>query len=428
MNYKEIDKEVQELKNKYRCDNERIRAIEHERFLNIKNSEKEIKSKLFQGNITYNNNDWKHKPVKFDNEEYIFCSFKYSKFGRTAVLREQDMYHVQVNFWNVTFSNCTFENIYFTESRFWGCKFINCSFKEFAVIFDNCVFRNIEMEQNDKGGLEAINISTEFELCNITGTRFRNSTTSNMIFENNTFVLSSFMDCDMENCIFDGNAFYSTVINNSNIFNLNIINMKYSDIEFHFTNQEKDTNLHKKIYVSKMDNKYITNGKNDYKVLAKMYYTLLEYLQKKNLDTENMGEYRYLYYVYSMLSKRHFWEQVWERISWLICGFGEKIERLFISFLIVILLPAIGYMFAGINIGQSVIKYTFVGGKRVGIIQILKDFGICLHFSIVTFSTVGYGNITPYGAGSYLISALQILTGILFLAVFTSVILKKILR
>ncbi|NSA58527.1 hypothetical protein BCD94_000007 [Clostridium beijerinckii] len=30
-----------------------------------------------------------------------------------------------------------------------------------------------------------------------------------MIFENNTFILSSFTDCEMEDCIFDGNAFYS---------------------------------------------------------------------------------------------------------------------------------------------------------------------------------------------------------------------------
>lgn len=428
MDYINRDKEVDELKKTYRAESKRIRDIENSRFLEMKDSEKEIKCRMYENDITYNNNDWKYKPIKFDNNEYIFCSFKDSKFGKTAVLSEEDMYHVQVNFWNVTFNNCIFENIYFDASRFFGCKFINCSFSEFGVVFDNCVFRNIAIEQNPKGEHETINVSTEFVSCRITGTRFRNSTTANMIFQDNTFVLSSFMDCEMEDCIFDGNGFYSTVINNSNIFNLNIINVKHADIEFHFTNQEKDTNLHKKIYVSKMNNKYITQGKDDYKILAKMYYTLIEYLQKKNLDTDNMGEYRYLYNYYSMLSKEYFLGQVWERISWLICGFGEKMERLFICFISIILLPAIGYMFTGINVGESIIKYTIIGGNPVEIIQLIKDFGMCLHFSIVTFSTVGYGNITPYGAGSYFVSAVQILTGMLFSAIFTSVILKKILR
>lgn len=428
MDYKKIDKEVKDLINKYRVENNRIRDIEFAKFIKVKDSAEEIKYKLFQ-DVTYNNNDWKHKPIEFNYNEYIFCSFKDSKFGKTAVLREEDMYHaVQVHFWNVTFNNCVFENVYFNASWFWGCKFINCSFKEFGVIFDNCVFRHMTMEQNAEGSHESINVSTEFVSCNISGTRFRNSIGANMIFQDNTFILSSFTGCEMEDCIFDGNAFYSTVINNSNIFNLNIINMKHPDIEFHFTSREKDTNLHKKIYVSKMDNKYITNEKDDYRILVKMYYTLLEYLQKKNLDTENMSEYRFLYNYYSMLSKEHFWEQMWERISWLICGFGEKMGWLFRSFIIIILFPAIGYMFTGINVGNSIIKYTFVGGTPVGIIQIIKDFGMCLHFSIVTFSTVGYGNITPYGAGSYFISALQIITGIIFLATFTSVILKRILK
>jgi Uncharacterized low-complexity proteins len=333
-----------------------------------------------------------------------------------------------VNFWNVTFNNCNFENIYFEASRFWGCKFINCNFSEFGVVFDNCVFRNIEIEYDEnKNEHVDINVSTEFESCTFTRTRFRNSTTSNMIFENNTFILSSFTDCEMEDCIFDGNAFYSTIINNSNILNLNIIRIVNANIEFHFTNQEKDTNLHKSIYVSKIDNKYITKGKDDFKILAKMYYTLINYLQSKNLDTDNMSEYRFLYSYYSMLSKQRL-NQIWDRISWLICGFGEKIERLFGWFIFFILAPAAGYMISGIKVGESVINYDVIGGTPVGLDKWMEDFGMCLHFSIVTFSTVGYGNIIPDGLGSYIISASQILIGILFIATLTSVTIKKILK
>jgi len=83
-----------------------------------------------------------------------------------------------------------------------------------------------------------------------------------------------------------------------------------------------------------------------------------------------MAEYRYLYNYYSLLSKEHWWERMWERISWLICGFCEKMERLFICFLSVILLPAIGYIVTDINIGCSILKYTIVGGTPISIIEI----------------------------------------------------------
>lgn len=72
-------------------------------------------------------------------------------------------------------------------------------------------------------------------------------------------------------------------------------------------------------------------------------------------------------------------------------------------------------------------RYPLIDGTEFSLISFVKDFGKCLHFSIVTFSTVGYGNIVPSGI-SYIISAIQILIGVLFVALFTSIMLKKILR
>ena len=116
LDYKKRDKEVKKLKDKYKSDTTLVRKRDYENFVQIKESGKEGKSKLFE-NYTYRNNKWKCDPITFDDKEYIFCSFIESKFGKSAVLREEDMYHVQVNFWNVTFNNCNFENIYFEASR-----------------------------------------------------------------------------------------------------------------------------------------------------------------------------------------------------------------------------------------------------------------------------------------------------------------------
>jgi hypothetical protein len=86
-------------------------------------------------------------------------------------------------------------------------------------------------------------------------------------------------------------------------------------------------------------------------------------------------------------------------------------------------------LLCGLQIGSELypLKYHIGGEGTFNLINLVKDFGKCVHFSIVTFSTVGYGNIVPYG-WSYVISAVQILMGVVFVAVFTSVVLKKILK
>ena len=130
---------------------------------------------------------------------------------------------------------------------------------------------------------------------------------------------------------------------------------------------------------------------------------------------------------YFSMRGKQWWQQVWDRFSWLVCGYGEKLRRFVVTFLLTIIIPAIGYLFCGIKVGDKTIRYPLIDGTEFSLINFVKDFGKCLHFSIVTFSTVGYGNIVPSGI-SYIISAIQILIGVLFVALFTSIMLKKILR
>ena len=158
----------------------------------------------------------------------------------------------------------------------------------------------------------------------------------------------------------------------------------------------------------------LSNGKLNYG---------LRHIKQKLYEEE---VYRYCYNYFSMRGKQ-WWQQVWDRFSWLVCGYGEKLGRFVVTFLLTIIIPAIGYLFCGIKVGDKTIRYPLIDGTEFSLINFVKDFGKCLHFSIVTFSTVGYGNIVPSGI-SYIISAIQILIGVLFVALFTSIMLKKILR
>ncbi|MBU7025782.1 MAG: two pore domain potassium channel family protein [Theionarchaea archaeon] len=56
-----------------------------------------------------------------------------------------------------------------------------------------------------------------------------------------------------------------------------------------------------------------------------------------------------------------------------------------------------------------------------------KDFGYCLYYSIVTFTTLGYGDIHPLGY-SHIIASVEALTGAFFIALFVVVFARKMMR
>ena len=423
LNYIKEDEKVNEKIILYRKSSKIVEEDDRCKQLQVQENKNPENAYMFQ-DYEYNNREWQKEHILFDKKEYIFCSFKNTKFGRKAVLDEDKMYCTNSSFWDVTFENCTFENIYFDACYFWNCTFKNCRFSEYKTIFNNCCLKQLSMIQEESGFATKYG-STEFINCDMTSVEWRSCLGDRMIFEGNTFMDVSFRQCEMPDVIMKDNRFYSTYFNNCDIRNLCIIGIRNADLEFHFTDKSKDINMHKKIYIGKIDEQFMKE-KDEFEAASKMYYTLLDYLGMKNIDTEYMSEYRYCYNYFSMRGKQ-WWQQVWDRFSWLVCGYGEKLGRFVVTFLLTIIIPAIGYLFCGIKVGDKTIRYPLIDGTEFSLINFVKDFGKCLHFSIVTFSTVGYGNIVPSGI-SYIISAIQILIGVLFVALFTSIMLKKILR
>lgn len=129
-----------------------------------------------------------------------------------------------------------------------------------------------------------------------------------------------------------------------------------------------------------------------------------------------------------MMIKNDFWDRCILFMSWILFGFGERMGRFLLWICIYIITFSVIYMFTGItNSSGEVVKYVLNGGTPVSFSEVINDFLQCMHFSIVTFSTVGYGNITPYG-WSLLVSAIQIISGVIVVSLFTSVIVKKFIK
>ncbi len=105
------------------------------------------------------------------------------------------------------------------------------------------------------------------------------------------------------------------------------------------------------------------------------------------------------------------------------CGYGEKPDRVIISALVLIFVCTIGFFFLGIHHGEEIIVFSPASTYQ----ENLLSFGYCAYYSVVTFTTLGYGDMTPFG-WSRLLAAFEAFTGAFAISLFVVVFVKKMTR
>lgn len=106
-------------------------------------------------------------------------------------------------------------------------------------------------------------------------------------------------------------------------------------------------------------------------------------------------------------------ETLWLSILWVLCGYGERPGRAFASFLVTIFLFALIYMnLSLVNVDGTILHY---------------DFGNALYFSVVTFTSLGYGDIRPTGIAK-MFAGMEALLGIFLISLFVFVFCRKMVR
>ncbi|WP_068545400.1 pentapeptide repeat-containing protein [Thalassotalea crassostreae] len=107
----------------------------------------------------------------------------------------------------------------------------------------------------------------------------------------------------------------------------------------------------------------------------------------------------------------------------LFCGYGEEPLRVVKFSILLIFICALLYFFTGIRIDGE--PFYFQSGDSL--LVNLEHFLTCLYYSVVTFTTLGYGEITPIGI-SRAIAATEAFTGSFTIALFVVVFVKKMTR
>lgn len=107
----------------------------------------------------------------------------------------------------------------------------------------------------------------------------------------------------------------------------------------------------------------------------------------------------------------------------IFCGYGEAPLRIIGLSIAIIFVCAVIYAFTGLSYNGIVQEMS----KEQSLQQNINFFFSSLYYSVVTFTTLGYGDFTPVGI-SRAIAAIEAFTGSFTIALFVVVFVKKMTR
>ncbi len=359
--------------------------------------EKEIITNILNGDMQANDYLW--------NEEENIYDFR-------GVIFQQDvnMANVKINNLNkkasFDFSYAVFnENVYFNDYKFYSdVLFINTKFKK-NVYFENCIFmKNCIF---DKSEFLSSKSESVFYMCKFIGQKFIFKNISNGVkfdgirFSSNTKFILQNIDYDKKRYIDARNA-YRIAKNQSNII---------GDYEESGKYYYKERMYNGKMIFPRINDE----DKNEFKL-------------KKTSILKNLKHKKY---------HKCILPKIMDLLSKYIVGYGEKPQNvLFFSFILISIFAYL-YMIAGLRFNINVdctmnyhrtIKYSLLDISNLDFKEFMSDYFQAWYFSIVTFTTVGYGDIIPINYHGKVLASIEMFLGVTVIATWTSTVVRKMSR
>lgn len=353
-----------------------------------------------------------------DYDEIIKFHYEDLSFDKSI---QEDNTNIKLE--DVGYNNCEFRNIDFKSNSFSNvifinCKFINCRFiggkinlRNFLE-FNKCILENILINNCDFSSLYI----RECSLCKVD---FKNSFMKGCNFIKNSYDEVRFIDdCNLMDCI---------------------IKDMEGAMDIKFINEKSYTKLNYGSYIGKFNYKNIKknhsfiNRKEHCNCICKANYLNISFsymdFGEQYLRNNVSGRYGRCFYQSKLAFHRTLRgrKKFYSYAANIVCGYGEIPYRSFMLSLIIILVFALLYMITGINCANGIIGFRGLE-DNFSIMMLIKNIIYCIHFSLVTFSTVGYGDLLPYNMTGVILTSIEILLGIIMIGIWTSTLVRKMTR
>ncbi|WP_346936213.1 ion channel [Clostridium sp.] len=353
-----------------------------------------------------------------DYDKIIKFNYKNLNFNGNTQQDYIDIKLEDVRYSDCEFRNISFKNNSFSNAIFISCKFINCKFIRGRISlrnfleFNKCILENLYIDNCDFSSLY-------IKECSLYKVDFKNSFMKGCNFIKNSYDEVRFIDdCNLMDCI---------------------IKEMEGTMDIKFINEKSYTKLNYGSYIGKFN--YKDMKKNNGCINKKEYCNCICKANYLNISFSYMdfggqylrnnvsGRYGRCFYQSKLAFHRTLKgrKKFYSYVANIVCGYGEKPYRSFMLSLIIILIFALLYMITGISCASGIIGFRgLIDNFSVG--MLLKNVIYCIHFSLVTFSTVGYGDLLPYNMSGIILTSIEIIMGIIMIGIWTSTLVRKMTR
>ena len=314
---------------------------------------------------------------KLNKKDYNFRGFLFPKnidFSNEKF--EKDACFDETTFHDVSFRRAVFQYVSFVEATFQNASFFRTIFRD--VSFLGAIFeRNLDFTPKQVNELNLQN--TKF--------LFKGHITADLS-------RTKFNRADLENVAFVGCEWPENLYEE---INMEEEGLNFKELETIYRNLKQNMQRH-----------------GNYSKAGDFYYREMEMKRKQSR-------------VFTL-------EWLGQNTLRILCGYGEKPIRVITISLLIIFLGAILFFFCGVaRVGTElppqrnpyIIDYSL---DSLSFDQtVLLDFGYCIYYSVVTFTTLGYGDIHPLGH-SHIFASIEAFTGAFFIALFVLVFGRKMMR
>lgn len=350
---------------------------------------------------------------RFDQDSYRHTRFDDLFIGLENAPNEDAFFTVTgIRFAYCDFVGCGFGNLKFIDCCFVGCNFTGSYTLGLGAVFENCRFMRTISGKNSLDDMPSV-----FTDCELT-VKLYNCDFDSVVAEKTHFYFTVFNQVNAINTLFVDCTLDTVTVSDCDLRGTKLVKPRF--IEFNVEDTIKRTKVNKKTFLGYIDynlseEREVRNATEVYSAFSEMY--------ENNKVFSLAGEYFYL----SKRTEFHTlkgWERFKSLVGLITCGYGERPSNSLITSLCLILLCGTLYLFFGVVANNELIQY------RPDWLHPLPSFGQliqCYHFSLVTFSTVGYGNVTPVG-GSLAVSAFEMVLGVIMVGIWVSTLVRKMVR
>jgi|TARA_Y100000031_G_scaffold133664_1_gene155656 hypothetical protein len=198
-------------------------------------------------------------------------------------------------------------------------------------------------------------------------------------------------------------------LKDSNLTNCELLGANFTNSKLHKVNWGEEGKITNELEAEKSQD--ALKAKSKYKEAEEIYCAV-----RLTMQGQSLGEEASKVFIREMVCKRKQYPKlsffrIMSKIAHITTGYGENIKRIIGSIFYVLFISAVLFGIEGVSYQDRTLGFFVDDLQNYGI---WNTFGNLFYFSVITFTTVGFGEITPIGPiGKFLTIFEGLISGII---------------